>query len=325
VPPRLEVEPQQTAVELADGIRRVTFRLPFGIDHVHCYLLRAGDGSWTLVDTAIALPDAEARWGPVLAVLDGPVERIVVTHYHPDHVGGSRDLAALTGADVFQGRLDYEQCLRVWGDDGTPSLLGSYFAENGVPAEEAELLGGATGSVQRLIRFARDPQLLDPGDRVAGWQVINLPGHADGHICLLRDGVLIAGDTILDPITPVIGLYPGARPDPLGDYLESLGRIAALAPRVAFAGHHLPISDPPDRARAIVEHHRDRLERTIAALDGGARTGYDVSLALFERTLSPPLRRFAVAESLAHLERLVREGRAKRIGGPGRTTYTSTT
>ena len=65
-----------------------------------------------------------------------------------------------------------------------------------------------------FIRFARDPEPLREGDEVAGWRVLELPGHADGHICLERDGVLVAGDHLLGAITPTVGLYPGlpARP-----------------------------------------------------------------------------------------------------------------
>ena len=55
--------------DLPGGIRRLTFPLPLGIDHVHCYLLPGSDG-WTLVDTGLGLPDAAERWEPVLADLD---------------------------------------------------------------------------------------------------------------------------------------------------------------------------------------------------------------------------------------------------------------
>jgi glyoxylase-like metal-dependent hydrolase (beta-lactamase superfamily II) len=165
------------------------------------------------------------------------------------------------------------------------------------------------------VHWVRDPELLEPGDEVDGWRVELLRGHADGHIVLLRDGVMIAGDTILLGITPAIGLYPDSRPDPLGDYLVTLERIIELAPRVAYAGHKDPIEDPAGRAREIIEHHRERLDGTAAALDGRPSSAYEVSLALFERDLSPTLRRFATAESLAHLERLVREGRAERAEG----------
>ncbi|MFL5949675.1 MAG: hypothetical protein ACJ743_14595 [Gaiellaceae bacterium] len=41
--------------DLADGIRRLTFPLPLGIDHVHSYLLPGQDG-WTLVDPGSACP-----------------------------------------------------------------------------------------------------------------------------------------------------------------------------------------------------------------------------------------------------------------------------
>ncbi|MDX6477176.1 MAG: hypothetical protein QOH95_2687, partial [Gaiellaceae bacterium] len=141
-----------------------------------------------------------------------------------------------------------------------------------------------------------------------------LRGHADGHIVLLRDGVMIAGDTILGGITPAIGLYPNSRPDPLGDYLETLDRIEELAPRVAYTGHRDPVLDPAERAREIRRHHVERLEHAQGALDGEPLSGYEVSLSLFPGELSPTLRRFATAESLAHLERLVHEGRATRDG-----------
>ena len=52
-------------------------------------------------------------------------------------------------------------------------------------------------------------------------------GHADGHRALLRDGILVAGDTLMQSITPNVGLYPDSRPDPLGDYLRPLERIAS--------------------------------------------------------------------------------------------------
>jgi glyoxylase-like metal-dependent hydrolase (beta-lactamase superfamily II) len=160
----------------------------------------------------------------------------------------------------------------------------------------------------------RPDRLLEHGDDVDGWRAEVLPGHADGHIALLRDGVMIAGDTILAGITPAVGLYPNSRPDPLGDYLGSLARIEELAPRVAYAGHRDPVADPAGRAREIATHHAERLDRAVAALDGTPLSAYDVSLSLFTDELSTTLRRFATAESLAHLERLVREGRASRSG-----------
>ena len=309
--------------ELPGGIRRLTFPLPLGIRHVHCYVLPGPDG-WTLVDTGLGLPDASARWERVLAELDAPISRILVTHFHPDHVGGGEDAQALTGATVLQGRRDYEQCLRVWGSEDWSERLADYLRAHGLPQPVADELRQESRTFAPFIRFARDPQLLGEGDEVDGWRVVELPGHADGHICLLRDGVLVAGDHLLGVITPTVGLYPESRPDPLADYQASLQRTIELAPEVALPGHGDTVADPVTRAHEILEHHERRLDETTAALGPKARNAYEVSVALFGTSLDASGRRFALAETLAHLERLVQEGGAARTGDDRNVSYTAT-
>jgi hypothetical protein len=95
-----------------------------------------------------------------------------------------------------------------------------------------------------------------------------------------------------------------------------------LAPRLALPGHGVPIDDPVGRALALIEHHRERLDATAAALGDVPRTGYEVSLDVFGRDLKPSARRFAVAETLSHLERLVREERGARREDGGTVAYT---
>ena len=308
-----------TPVEVEPGILRLMLPLPSGPRHVHCYFLRSGDG-WLLVDTGLGL--METPWEEILAQLDGPVTRIFITHMHPDHVGGAEAAAAATGAPVFQGRLDYAQCERVWGTDDWPERIAQWFIRNGVPPEVAEELIESGHVFADFVRFAWNPTLVEAGDELDGWRIHATPGHADGHLILHRDDVVIAGDTLLTPITPAIGLYPESRPDPLADYLASLELVASLAPRISYGGHGVPVEDPAARCAAIAEHHAERLDRTEAALGGGPRTGYEVSHDLFGDSLSPIQRRFAVAEALSHLERLVASGRASRSGDDRVVTYT---
>ena len=307
-------------VEVEPGILRVTLPLPSGPRHVHCFLLRGDDG-WTLVDTGLGLD--EVSWEDIVAQVDGPVVRIFVTHMHPDHVGGAEAAAAVTGAPVLQGRLDYAQCERVWGSSDWPERIAAWFLRNGVPEAVAEELIESGHVYADFVRFAWNPALVEEGDDIDGWTVIATPGHADGHLCLHREGVLVAGDTLLAPITPAVGLYPESRPDPLGDYVDSLRLVAELAPRVSYGGHGETIHAPAARAHEIVVHHDDRLDTTAAALGRAPRTGYDVSHALFGTGLPPIQRRFAVAEALSHLERLVALGRADRVEDDRIVAYTA--
>jgi glyoxylase-like metal-dependent hydrolase (beta-lactamase superfamily II) len=300
---------EQAFVQLEDGVQRLTLPLPTGPKHVHCYLV---DG--TLFDTGLGLGDAP--W-PAAGV-----ERIAITHFHPDHVGGAAAAAQATGAPVYQGGLDYAQCERVWGSNDWPERIAAWFVRHGVPAPVADDLIVQGHVFAPFIHYAIDPELLYEGSELDRWQVVELPGHADGHLGFLRDGVLIAGDHLLRNISPAVGLYPESRPDPLGDYLRSLDRTIELAPRVVYPGHGEPIEDAAVRAAELIEHHRARLDDTAAALSADARTAFEISVALFGENLSPTRRRFAVAETLSHLERLVREGRAARGGSDRSVTYT---
>src|SRR5919198_3686413 len=286
-----------------NGVGRITLSLPTGPRHVHCYLLD-GDEGRLLVDAGLGLPGDEHAW-------DGlEVDSIVLTHMHPDHVGGAQHAAVHTRAAVHQLGLDYDQCVRVWGSADWPERMAAWFRSHGVPAPVADELIEQGHAVAPFIHFVREPSLLREGDLLDGWEVLWLPGHADGHIALARDGVLVCGDVLLADISPAIGLYPESRPDPLADYLRTLERIAELAPAIAYPGHGEPVREPAERARQLVEHHTRRLEQTQVALDSRPRSGYEVSVALFGEQLTPPQRRFAVAESLSHLEHLVARGRA---------------
>jgi glyoxylase-like metal-dependent hydrolase (beta-lactamase superfamily II) len=307
-------------MELPFGIRRITTALPTRPGHVHSYLLPGEDG-WTLVDTGIGLPDAQDVWAKAL---DGAeVGRIFVTHFHPDHVGAAADVAELTSAPVHQGTLDYAQCELVWGNPAWPQRIADWFLEHGVPSEITEELTESANVYRPFIRFQRDPVLVDDGDRLDGWELVGAPGHADGQLCLLKDGILVSADHLLGRISPTVGLWPASRPDPLGDYVAALERTIALAPELALPGHGDPIDDPVGRAHELIAHHRARLDVAEAALTDRPRSGYEVSFDLFGRELKPAARRFAVAETLSHLERLVLEERAERREDVGAVAYTA--
>src|SRR5437763_2094012 len=167
-----------TPVELEPDVLRLTLPLPTGPRHVHCYLLRGDDG-WTLVDTGLGV--MQGSWDEILALLHGPVVRIFITHMHPDHVGGAEAAASATGPPVLQGRVDYRQCERVWGSDDWPRRIADWFLVHGVPPEMAEELLESGHVFADFVRFAWNPEPVEPDDEVDGWRALATPGHAAGH------------------------------------------------------------------------------------------------------------------------------------------------
>ena len=180
---------EHTFASVDEGVlARLTLPLPTGPRHVHCYFLRGDDG-WTLVDTGLGLSETD-----VGRILPG-VERIFITHMHPDHVGGAgrggrRARRCTRGASTTRS-ASRSGARRLAGADG-----GVVRAQRR-PAGVARTLIVEGHAVAPFIRFAWHPELVDEGDTVDGWHVLHLPGHADGHLALHRDGVLVAGDHLL--------------------------------------------------------------------------------------------------------------------------------
>jgi glyoxylase-like metal-dependent hydrolase (beta-lactamase superfamily II) len=304
-----------TVAPLGGGVHRVTLPLPWALDHVHCYAVEGRDG-WTIVDAGLGTSGTLRRWAGALERLGDPrVARIVVTHYHPDHVGAGRALAELTGAaEVVQGALDDELTRNAWGDGRSAAAFERYLEVNGMPAAEAAR--AAADEEATPVDAAMPTRLVGEGDtlELAGetFGVLVLPGHADGHIALLgeRSGRMFGGDVLLHEITPNVGRWEDTGPDPLGRYLETLERIAELAPTVVYPGHKRPLEDPAARAAEIRDHHAGRLDVHLNALRRGAETPYEVGCHVWGTELGFHERRFALVEAISHLERLGAEGRA---------------
>jgi glyoxylase-like metal-dependent hydrolase (beta-lactamase superfamily II) len=149
------------------------------------------------------------------------------------------------------------------------------------------------------------------------FHVIATPGHSDQHLAFYcaEERLLLCGDAVLIKITPNISLWPHGRPDPLADFLHSLDLLAALHVDLALPGHGPLIRAFGERLAELRAHHHERLGIMEQATGDGA-TAFSICTAVFPITaLSPHQLRFAMAETLAHLEYLVGVGRLERAGG----------
>jgi glyoxylase-like metal-dependent hydrolase (beta-lactamase superfamily II) len=316
----------EPAMMVAEGVYQVRIPLPFALNIVNCYLLRDGDG-WTVLDTGLNTPPAQEAWKAAFAFLKitpEQIKRIILTHSHPDHYGMAGWFQSLRGGGsvppVYLSAVEQEWANIVWRKIAPPRMeFDQYLAACGLTGEMLETVAHSMDSTtEKTHPHPTDERLLEPGETVQigmrTFTIYHAPGHSDGQLIFYdaNDRLLLSGDHVLLKITPNIGLWPDTLPDPLGRYLDSLKQLLALEVRLALPGHKTLITDWRGRLNELIEHHAIRLSHTLEAVKNEA-TVYEASLKVFNSgAFSSHEWRFAMAETLAHLEYLRLRGQVEQ-------------
>lgn len=312
----------------APDVYRIPLPLPQdGLRAVNVYAIADADG-WTLVDSGWALDEARDLLESALKALGsgfGDVRRFLITHAHRDHYTMASVLRREHGTRVLLGQGE------------APNLDAMHAPErNPGEADSPRLVRSGAHELARRVRDTPWPppdmaQWELPDEWVADRAVIELgagaatrrleaietPGHTRGHLVFADDAadLMFAGDHVLPRITPSIGLQPAPVDNPLGDFLTSL-RLLRTRPDARLLPAHGPLGRRVhERVDELLEHHAQRLDASLEAVDAGCGTGFEVAgrlrwtrrehrlddLDLFNSML-------AVMETSAHLDVLVERG-----------------
>ncbi|MGN6104164.1 MAG: MBL fold metallo-hydrolase [Kofleriaceae bacterium] len=143
-------------ISVAPGIRVVALRTPTlpPAAHTNVYLVGPEAGPVAVVDPGSPYADQQAVLDQILTQL--PIELVLLTHHHGDHVGGAAALAARWGVPIAAH-----------------------------PATARRLAG--------IVDVTRE---LADGERIAGATAVHTPGHAEGHLCFELGAATIAGDMV---------------------------------------------------------------------------------------------------------------------------------
>lgn len=318
-PSGLGTQPVGETARVADGVYQLKLPVPLPLRFVSVYLIEGDDG-WTLVDAGFDYPETYQAWkrgaSAVGCDLTRNLSRIVVTHFHPDHLGGARWLQERSGAPVYMLEEEISHSKKLWGGGHSTAPFVEHLVRHGMDRREAV---AAAGKMRAGLRLPEQMLPLQAGDKLdlggSTVRIIHAPGHADNQLMLHdeRRKILYAADHILLEITPNIGLWPESRPHPLARYLESLKAIRGLEADLVLPGHGPVFRDLDGRIDELALHHEERLETMRATLEEGAKTSFTVSRMVFRGALTLYQRCFALTETLAHLDLLALQGRAKPV------------
>jgi glyoxylase-like metal-dependent hydrolase (beta-lactamase superfamily II)/8-oxo-dGTP pyrophosphatase MutT (NUDIX family) len=264
-------------IEFGPGIFFFPVRTPTlpPATHTNCYIV--GGSEVVIIDPASPYEEEQRALDGFLTgfLAEGrTVREIFLTHHHPDHVAGTNHLAGRLGVRVAAHRLT------------------------------AQRLGGAV----RVDRFVEDNEIIDlPGD--PGWRLraLHTPGHTRGHLCFYEEitGAIITGDLVVGVGTVVIDPPEGN----MLQYLNSLGRLLEL-PRLTslYPAHGPAISSARLKIEEYITHRLMRESRILDAIQTGADTTTGI-VPLAYAEVDSSLYGLAERSTLAHLEKLVEEGR----------------
>ena len=245
--------------------------------HTNCYLVYNSQ-SVLVIDPGSPYEDEQQALAGCVdeLVSEGrKVTGILITHLHPDHIGGVNALRSHLGNDVTVAAHSLT----------VAALPGDIKADVLIGDEELIVLEGQPRIVLRAM---------------------HTPGHARGHLCLHEDrtGTLISGDNIVGLGSVLIDPPEGN----MSDYFESLKRMQAQPNlSVIFGGHGPAIANPQGKIDEYISHRMEREKKILEALREGATTPKDIVARVYT-DVSPKAHPMAERAVLAHLEKLQSDG-----------------
>ena len=298
-------------MEVVPGIDWIRLPLPFALDHVNCWYLHDNINT-CMVDTGLHTTASLECWDNIIKETGWP-QKLLVTHFHPDH-SGLAGWFAEHGTQVLSSEIEWAivERLNATATGDFQQFYAQWYNQHGVSQEYIDAVNVAGNTyTAKTVPPPNHCEFLSAGDSIElggrQYEVMCGQGHSPDMLMLFcrADKLLIAADQVLPSITPNISLLPNADdPNPLDSFLACLERLTMLPEEtLVLPSHGLPFTGLHQRIAYLTEHHRLRLSEIQQAL-GTSRCAADLFSLLFRRKLDHQQLSFALGETLAHLRYL---------------------
>lgn len=307
------------------GVWRLRLALPWpGVPHGNAWAV-ACEGGIVMFDTGIGGKGRLRQLDLALAQAGFGVEdvRLVVcTHSHTDHYGLAGAIVEAAGCELWMHpRWEH---VRLLADDPEAALEQrlEVARQSGVPPASLERYRAArSGDAETGIDLIKEPDReLVPGIEVetelGTWQVVETPGHAPSHVVLHQPErrLLISGDHLLG--RTVLFFDHGHSPDPVGEFLASLDRVAPLEVDLVLPGHGRTFRDPETKIAESRRQVEELIGKVRAALAEGERTAFDIVAEIIGPDgVKSPASAWVLQIVLSCLDHLALAGEVRKVEG----------
>ncbi|RBP53734.1 MBL fold metallo-hydrolase [Arenicella xantha] len=305
--------------EVADGVFWLRMPLPIALDHINLWLLKEHDG-WTIVDSGYDSDLCKSVWDQVFDTMLAPndVKRVIVTHFHPDHIGLAAWLAARCDCPILisKGEFELYHSIHTRDQSQVASMVNDYLQELGYEQDVVERFLPFFLSEEKPKSDRVQPEqcvFIQEADAVLirdrSWQVVTGNGHSPEHSCLYcaELGVMISGDQAIPRISSNVSVYPANRhADPLGDWITSCEKLRDSIPNdtLILPSHQEPFYGIAQRMQHLIDDHHEQLNELRLAVQAPI-SAIQARSVLFNRKLSQVDTLLATGETLAHLNFLL--------------------
>lgn len=305
-------------MNMYNGFYLVEIPIPVPLKVVNCYLAKSPLG-WHIIDTGFHTEEAKLAWKSALRELHiapHDVVEIVLTHFHPDHMGLAGWLQEYTGAPVKISAEGLRMVQHLWIHKQEAELFSDYALKHGMRTAERNKVHEYLVSFPKYVSPFPEFTTFEEGARFQWadeeYTAIHTPGHADGHMIFYssQSGTVLAGDLLLPKITPNVGYFPGFNSNPLKAFIDSLHKIQQYKMDTVLPGHRYIYNNGNQRASELIHHHDQRLREMMPLLEQPctAQEASDKLFAHLSKDADPLQLLFALQETLAHLIYLREEG-----------------